>query len=283
MRPWVSILTTTVALTGHAMAAERGDIPFCYVDGLIRVEVRIAGAAEPLWFLLDSGAAVSVLNSGVAQRLGMHDGQSVVVKGLGGQSRGRWPQTMSASAHGVPLPARYLVVDLGDLQESCSSRVDGLIGADFFEGRVVEIDFRRNVLRLISPAAAASEAETLPSILLKKSRGAWTLEAQIDGAAKQHLRLDTGCATGLHWVTGSVPAAATARLSVGLAPFAAPMAQCELRLGKETWTGVPATLHAKRIFPGEDGLLGNEFLSRHDAVILDGCKGRLLLGAVRRD
>jgi hypothetical protein len=55
---------------------------------------------------------------------------------------------------------------------------------------------------------------------------------------------------------------------------------CTVRVSTVEVAGVPAALHDRRIFAGEDGLLGNGFLSRFGAVILDDRSGRLLLGGM---
>lgn len=274
------LMSVALALGGGVSEAADGNIPFVYTDGMIRVEGRAKGVEGPLWFLLDSGAAVSVLNRSTADRLGLRDGAEVTVKGVGAKTSGLWPQKLRASAGTTPLPSRYLVVDLSEFEGKCAFPVDGLIGAEFFEGRVVEIDFRAQRIRL-KRGAGHPRVEPLPSsIPLKRSRGVWTVEASVNGKGKQRLRVDTGCATGLHWVNAHAPDTAPAQHSVGLAAVTTRVATCSIGLGEVELSDVAAALHDTRLFAGEDGLLGNGFLSRFGVVSLDGRSGRLLLGGM---
>jgi hypothetical protein len=274
------MISVALALGGAASGAADQCIPFVYTDGMIRVEGRARGVEGPLWFLLDSGAAVSVLNRSTADRLGLRDGACVTVKGVGSETTGRWPEKLNASASSVTLPSQYLVVDLRELEGQCAFPVDGLIGADFFEGRVVEIDFKAQRIR-IQRESGRRDVDTLPSsIPLKKTRGVWTVTAIVNGMPGQRLRVDTGCATGLHWVSTRAPEAAPVHHSVGLAAVTTRTQTCAVQLGTLEATHVAAALHQKQIFAGEEGLLGNGFLSRFGAVTLDGRSKRLFLGGM---
>ena len=60
-------------------------------EGLIWVEVNVPQSKEPLHFLLDSGASVSVLNLSTAQRLGLQLGPKVSVTAVATTLTGHWP------------------------------------------------------------------------------------------------------------------------------------------------------------------------------------------------
>src|SRR5437867_2351132 len=72
------------------------EIPLRYRDGLLWVRVATDRAAEPLNFLLDSGAAVSVLDDGTARRLGLKRTGQVAVRGVGTQTVGHWTELLAA-------------------------------------------------------------------------------------------------------------------------------------------------------------------------------------------
>src|SRR5258706_4447213 len=119
-------------LLAQAQAQPLAEIPISYRDGLLWVRVRIPQSSEPLNFLLDSGAATSVLTRQTAQRLGIKLLQHVSVRGVGTQTVGYWTQTLNANISGVRLSQKFLAVDLQKLSAACGQRVDGLLGADFF-------------------------------------------------------------------------------------------------------------------------------------------------------
>ncbi len=256
------------------------EIPFAYREGLLWVEVRMAQSGEPLHFLLDSGAEVSVLNLSAARRLGLALGPTVKVQGVQATLEGHWPQALPVAANGVRLPSRYLVVNLAPLSRSCTQPVDGLIGADFFRGRVVELDFASRRVRLLNSPGIPESGNSVP---LAIRRCGMRVQASINDCKPQWFRVDTGCASALQWVTREVGAEACGgKVAVGLAELSIPQANVSLRLGRGVFQGVPAGLHREAIFPGEAGLLGNALLSRFKTVTLDGVSGRLSFGELRR-
>jgi hypothetical protein len=107
-------------------------------------------------------------------------------------------QTESLKAREVNLPNRLLTLDLGKLSRSCTYRVDGLIGADFFAGRIVQIDFRTSKATLLA-SGTQSAGQASP---LEVRHSAISLKASINGKRAQWFRVDTGCATPVQWVTG---------------------------------------------------------------------------------
>ena len=148
-----------VPATGAAVSEE---FPFQLNEGFIWVKIQATESAAPLNFLLDSGASVSVINLQTADKVGLKPGRRVSVQGVGASTEGFWPQHLSATAGGVRLPGDYLAVDLSDLSGSCGCGVDGLIGLDFFRGRVVQLDFAAGKIRVLAAAPAAVGQETLP-------------------------------------------------------------------------------------------------------------------------
>jgi Aspartyl protease len=243
------------------------------------MEVTVPGAQAPLNFLFDSGAQVSVINTATAQRLGVKRGRPVNVAGVGNTTTGFWPQTVEASAGGVRLPREYLVLDLGKLGEACTNAtVDGLIGADFFRDRIVQIDFAGEVVRILPERPAEAGTQILP---LKVRPCGMLVPVQINGSKLQWVRLDTGCASALQWVTASVrPEGCTKRVAVALTSFSVPVTQTTLRLGSVRFEAVPTDLQGMAIFPGEKGLLGNGVLSRFQTVTIDAKRKEVILGRV---
>ncbi len=263
------------AVVVQMMGGPPTEIPFDYRDGLIWLKVRAEGASEPLDFLLDSGASVSVIDLGTANRLGLKLGSRVAVRGVQTETTGHWPQRLNASASSVPLPRDFLALDLQKLSKACACRVDGLIGADFFRDRVVQVDFAARIIRLLAVAPAKAD-ESLP---LEIQRDVLRLPVAVNGGKPQWMRLDTGCASALQWVSSARPATTTAtrrRISVGLAEVPVAMASTTVTLGKLRFDEVPTGVHGKQIFAGEAGLLGNGLLSQF-IVTVDAPNKRLLL------
>lgn len=264
---------------GEMSASSPTEFPFEYREGLIWVQVQVAESREPLRFLLDSGAEVSVVNLDTAKRLGLSLGERVNVSSVQTTMPGYWPQKLSANASGVALPSDYLALDLSKLSRACTQSVDGLIGADFFKGRIVQIDFVSQKIRLLNASDTASKAETSP---LEIRRCGLCVMVGVNGGKPQRLRVDTGCATDLQWVTSKVkPQQCTSKVAIGLAQVTIPQTTTTVNLAGQTFNDVPTGLHREAIFDGEKGLLGNGLLSRFETVTIDSRAGRLSFGRLR--
>jgi hypothetical protein len=270
------------ALGVQAAGPEAGAaVPFELREGLIWLSVRAAQSAEPLNFLLDSGAEASVLNLSTARRLGLRLGAKVKVRGVGANPGGYWPEHLRAEVGNISLPTEYLAVDLKCFSDACGCRVDGLIGADFFRGRMVQIDFQGRRVRLLTTSEVESQAEAVP---IRVRPHAMEVSVQINGEPAQWLRLDTGCATGLQWIRAKMPSGEGPEVSAsGLGKIFARGARSSVQFGGTRWTDVPTAIHSEAMFPGESGLLGNGLLSRFARVTIDAKAGRILLARAEED
>lgn len=259
----------------HGGPVVLAEFPMQFREGLLWVEIDVPHSDQPLNFLLDSGASVSSIDLRTARRLGLKLGRRVAVQGVHKKLSGYWPLALQARASGVDLPAEFLALDLSRLSRSCPRPVHGLIGADFFRGRVVQIDFEYQRVRVLA-AGTELAGESIP--LEVRSCG-MRIPVVIDGRAPQRLRLDTGCASALQWVTSEFdPDSCGRKLAVGLSDLSIPQTSTTVDLGVHQFRQVPTGLHRQPIFPGEAGLLGNPLLSRFGVVTIDAKSSRLFLG-----
>jgi hypothetical protein len=229
---------------------------------------------------MDTGAGVSVINLSTARRIGLKLGREVVVHGVQTMLTGYWQERMSAKVGAVELPRGYLAVDLEKLSSSCERTVDGLVGADFFRGRVVQIDFDVQKIRFLKPAKGEKSEASLP---LQLRRCGMRVPISVNGHKRQWVRLDTGCATAFQWVTSDVrpEQCVGRRKAVGLAELSIPQIETTVGVAGHEFEKVPTGLHEAAIFPGECGLLGNGLLSRFSTVTIDAKAGRVTFGKRR--
>lgn len=275
----MSLVFVAAFINVQAQPSPSTEFAFEQRGGLIWVKVSVPQSAEPLNFLLDSGAGVSVVNLRTTKRLGLKLGQRVDVRGVGNSTDGFWPQRMQATAGGVELPKECLAVDLAELSRACDCGVDGLLGADFFQERVVQIDFVARKIRLL-PSSDMTGATNV--VKLKLNRGALLASVGVDENKPQWLRVDTGCTSALQWVTSRRKTAArSSGVSVGLTELNIPATTTTVKLGSMTFDSVPTGLHRTPIFAGESGLLGNGLLMRFERVTFDTKAGRLVLDGPR--
>ena len=278
-RSFILVVLLAALFKVQAQPSSAAEFAFEQRGGLLWVKVVVPQSSEPLNFLLDSGAGVSVLNLRTAKRLGVKLGQRVDVRGVGSSTEGFWPQRLQATAGGVELPKKCLSVDLAELSKACDCGVDGLLGADFFQDRVVQIDFGERKIRLL-PSSHATGAVSV--VKLKVNRGALLASVGVDDSKRQWLRVDTGCTSALQWVvSGRKAATRNVGVSVGLTELNIPSTTTTVKLGSAIFDSVPTGLHRQPIFSGESGLLGNGLLTRFERVTFDAKAGRLVLDGCR--
>jgi hypothetical protein len=276
---FIAVVFAVALISVAARASSPTEFPFEERGGLLWVKVTVPQSSEPLNFLLDSGAGVSVINLRTAKGLGIKLGERVDVRGVGSSAEGFWPQRVQATAGGVELPKQCLAVDLAELSKACDCSVDGLLGADFFHDRVVQIDFGTSKIRLLPSSDVTGEASV---VKLKVNRGALLASVKVDDSKPQRLRVDTGCTSPLQWVvSGRKKAALNGGVSVGLTELNIPATTTTVTVGSMTFNSVPTGLHQKAIFSGESGLLGNGLLTRFERVTFDAKAGRLVLDGRR--
>lgn len=118
----------------------------------IFLRVRV-NDSEPLWFGLDTGASVTVVNTTTATALGLK-------LGGGGQTRGAGGQVQSSTVRGVRLDVggtrlenlNVTAIDLTSIENAAGRKMDGILGYEFFRRYVVELDYERQFLNLYEPA-----------------------------------------------------------------------------------------------------------------------------------
>jgi hypothetical protein len=274
----VAVVVFTLALTcaegATAKPSSVATIPFEYHDGLLWLRVAAPGSSHPLEFLIDTGAAASVVDRQTAQRIGWPLREPVSVRGVDAQQEANWTPAEKISFNGMEWSHKFVAVDLRKLSYACDRPVDGLLGADFFRGRVAQFDYAAQVLHLLPSGSVVRGAVVLP---LRFDHGAFCVPIRVNGGSGRWVRLDTGCAKPLHWVTKDIRRETSSpQVCIGLADVQVPFATATVQIGKERINSVEVGLHKHEIFVGEAGLLGNGLLSRY-VVTLDAKANRVVL------
>lgn len=269
----LSILIVALFFSADHLSAAT-PIPFQFRDGMVWLKVAVAGKSEPLNFLLDSGAGASVLDLAAARRLGIKLGRSQIVQGVDGRSVAYRVDDFAAHAAGVTIPSSLLAVDLSGPSRACHQRIDGLLGADFFRSRIVQVDFAAHTIRLLQrDEVNAAGCEVLP---LTMRNDAFCARVSVNGNASEWMRLDTGCNTALEWVVTGNSAKKLGLTTLGLNPGSVREFHADVQLGSKRIAAVKTGVHTAQMFAGEAGLIGNGLLSRF-TVTIDATKRRCLL------
>jgi predicted aspartyl protease len=134
-------------------------------DKIIVLRVRVNNS-EPLKFLFDTGAGISVLDARQAVRLKLKKAGNLEASGVGGDVRGSLVKGISLSVAGIEV--RYQPMAVLPLDFPCDPKdIAGIIGYDFIKEFVVEIDYEAKTLGLYDPATYqyAGHGDLIPLVI----------------------------------------------------------------------------------------------------------------------
>jgi len=144
------------------------NIPFELTSNHIYLQLRVNDSA-PLWFLLDTGAAASVIDTGTAEALGLELKGQLEGRGAGeGSTDVAFVTGASFSLPGVELHDQTIAaISIAPLVPFEGRAIHGILGYDFASRFVLEIDYAAGLLHLYDPQAHsyAGPGEDLPITL----------------------------------------------------------------------------------------------------------------------
>ena len=259
MRFLLFVLMAQFVLLHPTRSDASAAIPFEYQDGFIWVKVNVLSRKEPLNFILDSGASASVMDLAQARTLGVALGKPEKVQGVNGQALAYEVHNFRGKCCGITLSTSLLATDLKALSDCCHHSIDGILGADFFRGRTVQINFRAREVRLLKNCDFdLANCEKLP---IKVCNGAFCVPVRVGHSPIQWVRLDTGCDSALEWGRTKEQRSFSKKEPTEPSLSSEQLVTSDLQIGKQHYA-VRTILHAKPIFSGEAGLLGNGLLEK---------------------
>ncbi|MBL0027495.1 MAG: PDZ domain-containing protein [Saprospiraceae bacterium] len=179
-------------------------VPFAYSNGFIIIDV-IFQKVLPLKFILDTGAENTILlKREYSDFLKVPYHKKIVLYGSDMSEEvtayvcnGTYLQFFNTRS--VRHNILVLEKDFVHLEEYVGSKVDGIIGAEFFKGMIIKIDFRKDELTLIDPRkfSKSSTKTYIPfdiEIINSKPYLNCVTEVKNGLEVKTKLLLDTGAA-----------------------------------------------------------------------------------------
>lgn len=144
------LVSTVAGAVAHAGAPPERVVPFVYEETRVYVPVRSGGSDLGAW-VLDTGVQSTIVDTGVAARLGLRTRDEHQVSGAGhGTLTQARAGPIALEVGGVPLPLQQVAVSAFDalLSPFLGRQVPGLIGSELFRDHLVELDFPTRRMRI---------------------------------------------------------------------------------------------------------------------------------------
>ena len=126
-------------------------VPFELSNDLIVLKVRV-NKSRPLNFLFDTGASISVIDPQAARALRLRAKGKLKLAATGGSVQSGLIGPVSLSVAGVEVFNQSLAtIDLKGAAPLFGFKIDGIIGHDFINSFVVEIDYASGLMNLYEP------------------------------------------------------------------------------------------------------------------------------------
>lgn len=161
----------TSAQTRFTSGASALRIPFELSGDLIVLKVRV-NRSRPLHFIFDTGAGISVIDPQSARALRLRTKGKLKLDATGGSVQSGLIQSVSLSVPGVEVFNQTLAtIDLDAFAPLFGFKIDGIIGYDFINNFVVEIDYASGVMNLFGLQGYKyhGAAESIPIEIVDKT------------------------------------------------------------------------------------------------------------------
>ena len=168
-------------------------IPLDIDNNIIRMEVRV-NHSKPLKFIFDTGASVSVISSQRAAELGLKSQGEAQGNATGGRIQGSYTKGVSLSVQGAEV-SNQLIASI-PIKAPPGFDYDGVIGQNFIEQFVIEIDYENKIMNLYDPRTYtySGKGEVIPLLLSAGKTPLVNTKIILEGRApvEAKLEVDTG-------------------------------------------------------------------------------------------
>lgn len=167
------------------------------------MEVSLSGRRAT--FILDTGAGMSVIDSLLAQQLGLEGKRSIALSGAGQQAEARIADNVRISWPGSERRGSFAIVPLTALSRQTGKTIGGILGCDLLSPFTVELDYDEQRARF-HPAGARFDGAWTQVAKLRMEGGRPAAPAELvvgrGPAVSGHFVLDTGSNHGVTLLPG---------------------------------------------------------------------------------
>jgi hypothetical protein len=187
MAAWLLMFLANVP---WAVGEDHPQVPLLEDGDMIQVPVQAFG--KTLYFIVDTGFAVSAIDAQYEPYLGEQIDTYTAVSPLGTKKDVAIFQCPDISLAGEPLALNEIVgLDLQMMSRITGRPCDGVLGMDWFEKNIVSIDFDHKTFTL-DPEIPTIVSNTFVPVQLEESNRYYFMKAVVNGGKNLNLMIDTG-------------------------------------------------------------------------------------------
>lgn len=172
-------------------AASTGFMTFdLFAGSRIYIPATVNGVRTEV--LLDSGAEMTVLDKGFAERLGLTPTGEVAAVGTGGVGRAQFVGGVTLELDGIVFADRTVaVIDLAAIGQAIGRPLPVILGKDAFNGLIVDIDFPARAIAF-HEAEAFAPPEGVVEVPLTSTGSIRAIPMSVEGREPELFDFDTG-------------------------------------------------------------------------------------------
>jgi hypothetical protein len=151
----LAVFLCVPGVAGAAVEDATSEVPFSIEKGHVIVQAKIKNET-PVEVILSTGAEHSTVDTGLIDKYKLQSGYAGEPPVTGKNDRVYFfsivPDVHIGGAKAASLTMR--LVSLSDVSKAVGREIFGVLGADFFKGRVVLFDFKNKVVRFLNQSSA---------------------------------------------------------------------------------------------------------------------------------
>ena len=167
---WLTLVAACLVCPTFLANAQTA-VPFELSGDLIILKVRV-NRSRPLKFIFDTGASISVIDPQSARSLGLRAKGKLKLDATGGSVQSGLIPRVSLSVSGATVFNQTIAtIDLDAFAPLFGFKIDGIIGHDFINNFVVEIDYASRVMNLFETRGYKyhGAGESIPIEIVEKT------------------------------------------------------------------------------------------------------------------
>ena len=161
-----------------------------FLDSYIQLPGTVSGNDARV--MLDSGAAITVLDLRFAERLGLRTRSAGTIRGIGGEAPLRLADGVDVAVPGVSLRgATVAVLDLSEIADVMGRGFQVVLGAELFSRAVVKVDYPGRRVSF-APPQSYEPPDTASSVTMYSRRGIPRVTCRYETLPEALCAVDTG-------------------------------------------------------------------------------------------